>query len=251
MKPDVAMVSPSTSITAGLAPDGKMDLRQGIVSVLLGIGFTWLLFFGIAHFDQAAPSEAPADFMDLKVVSLQEPPPPPREVPPEPLVAETILTGFEAAPSDSPVQIAVTPPDLEDMLPPPPVAPPAVIQVGLLYTNFKPKLDIAAPADHIYQAAEVDQIPRALNQAIPHIPSRVRDNATQLRCTLLFVVNVDGEIKNVRVAGSSGNPDFDAIIAANILEWTFSPAVRKGVKVRCLVQKAIVVKWSDVGRFQL
>lgn len=229
------------------APTGP---GSGLLSLLLGAGFTFGLFLGIARFDRTTPAEPPADILDLRAVSIQEPPPPPRETPREQTPIETTLTGFESAPSDSPVQIAVPPPDLASLLPPPALAPPAVIQVGQLYTDLKPKMDITAMGDHIYQMAEVDQVPRVLNQVIPRIPPSVRRGADMLRTSLLFVVDANGEIKNVRVVSSSGNPDFDAIILSNIKEWTFSPAVRKGKKVRCLLQQAVIIKWTGGSVFE-
>ena len=221
-----------------------------LVSGLLGAVFTLGLFLGIARFDRAPIAEEPADIMDLRMVSIQEPPPPPREVERDQTAIELPQLGFEAAPAESPVTIAVTPPDLRDMLPTQ-MAPPAVIQVGQLYANLKPKIDISAQSDHIYQMMEVDQVPRVLNRVTPYIPPNVRQGAATMRTSLLFVVDANGEIKNVRVASTSGNPDFDAIIMQNIREWSFSPAVRKGQKVRCLLQQAIIIKWSGGSIFEL
>jgi len=223
---------------------------QGVLSLLLGAGFTLGLFLGIARFDRAALSEAPSEIMDARAVFVAEPPPPPREVPQDQAPIDTPLAGFDAAPAESPVQIAVTPPDLRDLMPPM-VAPPAVIQVGQLYTNLKPKIDINTTSDRIYQMMEVDQLPHVLHRVTPLIPPTVRQNAQMLRTSLLFVVDADGQIKNVRVASTSGNPDFDAIILRTIHEWSFSPAVRKGVKVRCLLQQAVIIKWSGGSVFEL
>lgn len=233
-------------------PGTGQGVGQGVVSVMVGAGITLGIFLGIAHFDRITPMAAPDDILDLRAVSIQEPPPPPREIPPrDPVLIEDTLTGFEQARSDSPVQIAVPPPDLESLLPPPQLAPPAVIQVGQLYTNLKPKMDLSAMGGHIYQMAEVDQVPQVLNKVTPHIPPSVRQGAAMLRTSVIFVVEANGEIKNVRLASTSGNPEFDAIVLHNITEWAFSPAVRKGVKVRCLLQQAVIIKWSGGSRFEL
>jgi TonB family protein len=224
---------------------------RGMLSLLLGAGFTFVIFLGMARFDRTEPAEPPADIMDLRAVSIQEPPPPPRETPREAVPVETTLTGFDPAPSESPVQITITPPDLEALLPPPSLAPPAVIQTGRLYTDLRPKMELSTAADHIFQMAEVDQVPKVLNRVAPTIPSSVRKGAVTLRASLLFVVDASGEIRNVRLASSSGNPEFDAIILGNIKEWTFSPAVRKGKKVRCLLQQAVIIQWSGGSRFEI
>ncbi len=240
---------------AGTLPSARPSgngVGRSLLSLALGAGFTLGLFLMIARFDRTTPTAPPDDILDLRAVSIQEPPPPPREIPPrEPAPIEDTLTGLESTPSDSPVQIAVTPPDLESLLPPPAVAPPAVIQVGQLYANLKPKLDVTQVGNRIFQMAEVDQVPQVLNQVTPHVPASVRNGAALLRTSLLFVVDANGEIKNVRIASSSGNPDFDAIVMQNIHEWTFSPAVRRGQKVRCLLQQAVIIRWSAGSVFRL
>jgi TonB family protein len=243
-------MAPATALESPATPARRGGAGQTLASLLLGAGFTAGLFLGIAQFDRAAQGEPPAEIMDLRAVTLQEPPPPPREVVREQTPIEIPQLGFDAAPSESPVQIAVTPPDLRDLVPPT-VAPPAVIQVGQLYTNLKPKIDVNIASDHIYQMMEVDQLPRVLNRVTPSIPPSVRQNAAMLRTSLLFVVDADGQIKNVRVVSTSGNADFDAIILKNITEWSFSPAVRKGLKVRCLLQQAVIIKWSSGSVFEL
>jgi TonB family protein len=231
------------------AASSVRGLGQDLAGVLLGVVFTLGLFLGIARFDRATPSTVPADIMDLRAVVLQEPPPP-RVVPQDQPPVDLLLSGIDIAPAHSPVQITVTPPDLRDLLPPQ-VAPPAVIQVGQLYANLKPKMDITTTSDHIFQMMEVDQVPRVLNRVTPKISPSVRGAAIMLRTSLIFVVEPTGEIKNVRIASTSGNAEFDAIILRTITDWSFSPAVRKGVKVRCLLQQAVIIKWTGGSGFEL
>lgn len=239
------------STIAHTRPAASGGMGQGLLSLLLGAGFTLALFLGIARFDLVEPTEPPDDILDLRAVSIQEPPPPPRETQREPVPLEATLTGFDPAPSDSPVQIAITPPDLESLLPPPPLAPPAMIQAGQLYTDLKPKMDITLSGDHIYQMSEVDQLPKALHRVTPFIPLNVRKNASMLRVSVIFVVNAKGEIGNVRIASSSGNPEFDAIVMNTIREWSFSPAIRKGKKVSSLLQQATIIKFPRSSQFEL
>lgn len=241
----------ATSLESPAVPARRgAGAAQVVASLGLGAGFTLALFLGIARFDRAAQGGPSDDIMDVRSVALQEPPPPPREATQEQPVAEVPQIGFEAAPSESPVQIAVTPPDLRDLMPQT-MAPPAQIQIGQLYHDLKPRIDINFAADHVYQMVEVDQLPRVLNRVNPTVPPSVRQNASMLRTSLLFVVDAEGQIKNVRVVTTSGNPDFDAIIMKNILEWSFAPAVRKGKKVRCLLQQAVVIKWNAGSVFEL
>ena len=224
---------------------------QMTLGIVLGTGFTLALFLGIARFDRPILSAPPDEIVDLRAVSLPEPPPPPREQPlREPVPLADLFTGLEAAPSDSPVQIAVTPPELE-ALQTPPLAPPAVIQVGTLFANLQPKANLSAPGDHIFQMAEVDQLPQVLNRVMPHLPSALLEGIKTPRVTLLFVVDARGEVQNVRLIGSSGSPEVDEIVRQVIFEWSFAPAVRKGVKVRCLLQQAMILQITGRSRMEL
>lgn len=224
-----------------------------LLSVALGTLFTWFLFAGVAHFDRASPGDPPAQFDDVKAVALPlEPPPPPRTAAPEtePSPITATVTGFDAAPSDSPVKIAVSPPDLDALASTPQVAPPAVIQIGRLFAEFKPKTDLTYDAQHIYQRSEVDQRPTVLYRKVPRIPRVVRGEAKSLGVVLLLVIDATGGVGDIRIARSSGNPKFDAIIVEDIKEWGFSPAIRKGRKVRCLVEQPVKVMWTPGSPFE-
>jgi TonB family protein len=224
------------------------------VSLALGTLFTWCLFAGIAHFDRTDPGNPPLQWEDLKTVALPlQPPPPPRTMPPEaePAPITATVTGFDAAPSDSPVKIAVSPPDLDAHSSAPQVAPPAAIQIGRLFAEFKPKTDLTYEAQHIYQRSEVDQRPTVLFHKLPHIPSWIRGDAKSLSVVLLLVIDTTGDVGDIRVTRTSGNSKFDAIIVGDIKEWGFSPAIRRGRKVRCLVEQPVKVVWTAGSPFEV
>lgn len=240
----LATLSPAYARPAG------NGLARGALGVVLGAGFTVALFLGMALFDSHEPAKPPPDIAELRAAAIHEPPPPPPEIQrrEDTAVADT-LTGIETLASESPVHVTVPPPDIAALLPPPPAAPPASIQVGRLYADLKPKIDDGDMQDRIYQMAEVDQLPRVLNRVNPVVPPSVRNEAKMLRTSMLFTVDANGEIKNVRVVGSSGNPKFDEIMVETIYHWTFSAAVRRGKKVRVLLQQAVTVKWNQASPF--
>lgn len=229
---------------------GENLVRLGL-SAVLGTAFTLGLFWSIAHFEREAPV-LPASFDDVPPMAVAiEPPPPPILTPPTE-VTITPVPGFDLTPAaDNPVKIAVPPPDLEALLPPVETAPPAVIQFGRLDASFRPKMDLDVSEGRIFQAKDVDQRPTVLYRVEPHIPRQVRNDAESLRVVLLIIVNADGSLKEARVSRSSGNPEFDAIIAATIREWAFTPAVRRGVKVRCILEQAITINWTGGSAFHL
>jgi len=225
-----------------------------VLSWLGGIAFTFGLLWSMAHFENRTAPAPKADFEDLRAAALPLaiPPPPATVQQPEPVDSVNPLVGLEVGASDSPVKITVLPPDFDSLLPTVQVAPPATIHTLQLFSSLKPRIDVAGDFDRIFQQSEVDRIPTVLYRPDPKIPSRVRRDADVLRVSLLLVVDTAGVVINVRVLRASGNPEFDAIIVQSVKEeWSFSPAIKKGKKVRCLLQQAVAVKWTAGSKFML
>lgn len=224
-------------------------LAEEALCILAGSGLTFVLFFGIARFESVRPVAPPSDIEDLRVVSaMAEPPPPKPEESTEPQDSVTPLTGIEIASSESPVKLTVVPPDLDKIIPSTELPPRATIQFNQLLTDLKPKAGISGDFEHIYQQNEVDQVPAALVKTIARVSKRARDDAEQLRVTLVLIIDTVGAVQNIRVLKSSGNLKFDNIVLECVRdEWEFSPAVRKGKKVRCMVQQLVWYKWSESG----
>jgi TonB family protein len=229
--------------------------REELVSVLAGAGFTCALLFGLAYLANSTPPPPPAAIADLRIMTapLDPPPPPPpvTEVSAPPDVSSP-FSGLEVGSSSSSVKIAVVPPDLDALIPRQAEMPRATIDVGRFYTSFRPKMDPIQDFQRVYQPSEVDQRPVRQITTIPRIPDRVRDDAASLSVTLLIVVSEKGEATNVRVARSSGNPQFDAIIVRCVQEeWGFTPAVRKGKRVKCLTEQPYTVQWTAGSPFRI
>ncbi len=237
--------------TLTAATDEGGGVGHSVLSLLLGTGFTLGLFLGIAHYEKAAPESLPPDLDDLRVAMLPIEPPP---LPVTPVQAEpdfTPMAGFELSPSESPVKIAVSPPNLTAILPEDlSKAPPANAQVNLRLTDFKPRMTFLDDSQHVYQRSEVDRAPAVLERPNPQVSSRVRDNARLLRVTLVVVIGTNGEVGNIRLTKSSGNPQFDDLMLEYIKAWVFSPAMKGGKKVRCLIEQAITVQWQAGSRFE-
>lgn len=215
------------------------------VGALLGAVFTLALFLGVAHFESKEPAAAPPNIVEMRALSLPMDTPPPRPVESQPATgAASPFAGLEIHASDSAVKVAVVPPDLEEFVPGP-SAPPAAIQTSQLYTEFRPTMDLSADFSRIFQQSEVDQRFAVLARPLPFIPSWVRGNATSLRVVLLITVDTRGAVESVRMTESSGNPGFDAIIIRDVREaWIFSPAIRKGRKVRQVGEQSVRVSWT-------
>jgi TonB family protein len=216
------------------------------VSIALGAGFTLVLFLAVAHFSGLDERKEEPDIADMRAVSMPLEPPPPRpvETPTEP-AAVVPFSGLEIAAAESPVRITVVPPDLSALLPPNTTAPAARIDPARLYTEFKPRTEIGGDFSRIFQQYEVDQRPAIVSRPKPNVPGAVRGGAKSLRISVLILVDARGAVGNVRVLQGSGNKYFDEILLRDIREaWVFSPAMKKGHKVRCLVQQNIRVDWT-------
>lgn len=236
----------ATLLTAPSYDTGPGQAAGEALSALLGAGFTVGLFLAIAHFEADGPATMEADILELRSVAMPLETPPPRPAETQPVYeAASPLAGLEIAASESDVKIAVVPPDLDQFMPAPAAAPAANIQPAQLYTEFRPRMEISSDFSRVFQQHEVDQRPAVLARPTPFIPPAVRGNAETLRVTVLIMVDTRGAVGSIRVLNSSGNEQFDAIIVRDIREaWTFSPAVRKGRKVRCLLQQSVRVNWD-------
>jgi len=234
------------------APGSTADhLAEEMLCLLLGTGLTFALFFGIARVENAGPASVPPVIEDLHQASAVFDPPPPkveeRAAPPE---TDIPLTGIDVGASESPVKLSVVPPDLEKIMALEKLPPAATIQFGQIITDLRPKIDIGGDFQHIYQQSEVDVAPKAMVQAIARVPSLIRNDAEQLRVTLVLVIDTDGAVTSIRVTIPSGNAKFDEIVKECVRdEWQFSPAIRKGKKVRCMVQQLVWYKWTSGSPF--
>ncbi len=225
-----------------------MGIGHTALSVIGGVGFTLILFLGITHFQNTTPAVAPLEFDDLRTVAIPLEPPPSRVVHPERAEpAITSVTGFDAAPSDSPVKIAIVPPDLAALFPTT-AAPAAVIPVGQLYSDFKPGVYLGGYGQHIFQVSEVDQVPRVLHTVMPAVSASMIVKGSA-HVSVIVVVDANGVVSRATLAQTCGNPVLDEIMLQNIKEWTFSPAVKRGKPVKCLIQQGYRIQLPRASMF--
>jgi TonB family protein len=216
-----------------------------VVACILGAAFTFGIFLGMAHFTEGADQTIVPEMEDLRAVSIPPEPPPPitqTTVAPQ---AAVPLAGLDITANDSPVKLEVIPPDLAPLLPPMEEAPPATIQSWHLHTELRPRVEASIDFQRVFSVAEVDKRPAVVRDSTPKIPRAVRKNAVSLRVVLLMVIDTKGLATSVRIVAPSGNDKFDTIVADCVRdEWIFSPAMKNGKRVKCLVQRAVTLKWS-------
>jgi len=236
------------------AADGRAGrLAEEALYVVAGAAFTFALFAAMAHFE-GADRRAPApEIEDLRSApALYEPPPPAVQEQPQPDQNALPLTGLEIGASDSPVRVAVVPPDLARIIPATEIPPRVDVRLDQLYTDLKPGGSISGNFERIYKPSEVDKPPVAIIKTVAHVSRQARDNADELRATLELVVDAKGNIANIRVLKSSGVEEFDTIVLHSVkVDWVFSPAIKSGKNVKCLVDQLIWYKWSEGSPFKI
>ena len=65
----------------------------------------------------------------------------------------------------------------------------------------------------------------------------------------MVIIGTNGEVGKVRLTQSSGKPEFDNLMIEAIKDWVFSPAIKGGKKVRCLIEQKISVQWKTDDPF--
>jgi TonB family C-terminal domain len=240
------MAEPASNLRLDTEPQGWLE---GAVALLLGTAFTGALIFTLARIAASAPPQPAVEIEEIRRVTLPLDPPPPAPPLPQPVEPATDLpfSGLEIGASDSPVRIAVIPPDLETVVPTAAYVP-ARVELGTLHTELRPRIDIDANVRRVYQESEVDQKPRALIRTAPTIPAAVQGGAASLRVSLVLLIDEKGKVNHARVLESSGRPAFDEIVARCIVnEWRFTPAVRRGKNVKVLAAQGFRVNFGGGG----
>ncbi|MFT3829932.1 MAG: TonB family protein [Opitutaceae bacterium] len=219
---------------------------------LAGVGCAAAIF-GTLALTRSPGEPAPEEeiFVARQVsVPLDEPPPP---LEPAPLEAVSFANPIrlEIAASASSVRLQV--PDLPSL--PTQLAPPAAratlaARFDLTKSAVKPVVENGdLEARRVFDRGDVDQQPIALQRVTPRISYGDAYTLDTPRTTMLLVVNTDGTVGDVRILQSAQDEYFDRMMVEAIRQWRFSPALRKGRKVRCWVQQAISVQLNTGSRF--
>jgi protein TonB len=205
-----------------------------------GVGFTGCIAAGLMLFSRAPEYVEEEEIAEVRAVDIPEPPPPPPQttapgtpLPPAPMI-------FEEAPSTSSVRIAPTPIPITPLLTQ--IRPNVSLQFSFTPGEFRPSTGNYEPdVNHVFQRSEVDQQVVPIFKKSPSIPTALLDEIPNPRVRVLFVVNINGTVEDVRLI-KGVHPQFDRLIIEAISEWRFRPAMRKGRKVRCLTELPVYVK---------
>lgn len=91
----------------------------------------------------------------------------------------------------------------------------------------------------IFDIADLDQRPRPISQVEPRYPLEMKKAKITGSVVLLFVLNENGRVEDLRVEASS-RPEFEKPALAAVRKWRFQPGTREGKAVRSYVRQQIL-----------
>ncbi len=97
----------------------------------------------------------------------------------------------------------------------------------------------------VYEGREVDKRPEHIYRVMPDVKIKKPKETVQL----IYVVNVDGTVGDTYVLETT-NAQFNEEVVACVKTWTYSPAEKNGMKVRCWVKQKIIINKAS-SRFGL
>jgi protein TonB len=118
----------------------------------------------------------------------------------------------------------------------------ASLQSGGRIGGTAPALDGETILDGVFDIADLDQKPRPIYQAAPTYPVDLRQKKVEGTVHVLFVVDPQGRVADVRIEKSSLDA-FERPALEAVKQWRFEPAVRKGQKVACKMR--IPIRFSS------
>lgn len=223
------------------------------MSALGGLACAGLVLAALSWSRVSGDSAPAADVYVVRQVVLPfDAPPPPQVSEPLSVVPFASPIQLEIAAAASPVHIQVAEiPLLAADLPPPVARPTVAARFDLANAAVRPMQDDSVmESRRVFDRRDVDQRPMVVHRVQPAISYVKVRNMGSPSTTMLLLVDTDGRVEEVRLLASSRDADFDQVMLATVREWRFSPAIRKGRKVRCWVQQAITVRVEQGSRFE-
>lgn len=223
-----------------------------LFSFAVGLLCAGAIFGVLAWSQRSAPTEETPEVYTARQVTIPlDEPPPAAEAAPTELAPLASPIRLEIAASASPVRLQVPDMPLVPVVQAPPAARPTVLaRFDLAKSAVRPRVETEEPdGRRVFERGEVDQQPLVLQRVKPRVSFNDASLLDTPRTTMLLVVNTDGTVGQVKVLQTSQDDYFDRIMIETIREWRFSPAVRKGRKVRCWVQQTISIQLNQGSPF--
>lgn len=102
-----------------------------------------------------------------------------------------------------------------------------------------PRVSTPASPDNVFEAAQLDAMPRPVKQVPPTYPVALRDFGITGRATVSFVIGADGKVADAKVL-SSTHDAFEKPALEALAQWQFVPGQKNGAAVNARVQMDLV-----------
>ncbi len=107
--------------------------------------------------------------------------------------------------------------------------------------NF-PSLDVS---ELIFELSEVDQPPRPIIKILPFYPPGARARGLIGKVEIAFVVNAEGEVRNIEIISSTPGTVFVNSAVRALERWRFKPAVLQGRPVAARVKLPLLFQLEE------
>ena len=100
---------------------------------------------------------------------------------------------------------------------------------------FQPLADLGVE-DLVFELSEVDQPPQPVVQLPPLYPLSARAKGVEGKVNLVFVVQIDGSVRDLKAVSSSPGIIFVKAALNAVKQWKFKPAIKDGRAVAARVR---------------
>jgi periplasmic protein TonB len=97
----------------------------------------------------------------------------------------------------------------------------------------------AAPANAAFDLAELDTPPEAVKRTAPLFPAELRAQRISGKALISFVVDANGEVRDVAEVEAT-HPQFGHAAVQAVSLWRFKPGMKAGKKVACRLHVPIL-----------
>lgn len=219
----------SRSLQTAASPAPRWTWRVTLAS----LGCTLALFMAVPLLETLRTLNVSPTLTVREMPTVVEPPPPP-----PPLSLPDTSPPAEAAEVVVPVELSLPPPP--PMLPSAPaLSMPAVFTPSEWTTDPLRMQALAPPGPQVFDMGQIDQPPVPRSQLRPLYPPRARLHRVEGWVDLEFVVTAEGDVRDIRVTGSSPDDTFDRSAVQAASRWRFSPGRHQNKPVPVRVRQRI------------
>jgi protein TonB len=207
------------------------NLFRAVASVVPAFLLTLAILLVLSNL-RITEDNRPNDIVeDLRAVTAPPPPPPPPSdtAAVQPVAPVQIPLDLSVGEAGVPTTISISPVLVDAG------RPASKPRMELPLETIRAATHAADSPNHVYQLSEVSRPPEMIYRAMPDMSMSAlkKTPGCEGRAVILFIVEIDGTARNVRIVQTSGSPEVDDAWVDAIRRSRFRPAMRDGKPVRC------------------